>query len=362
MRLVRISHPEQELQRQTRTRTDTPTLCHMIIVEWGCRCKTRILSQITSTQAMFLEGGQRGTSSAPRARCLTRCPTSGGWCGSRTSGSLWWSQLWSTRTQFFVRNTGLSNQAQFNMDKYKWPLWTDNKDQIVSSPPSTFDRGIARLTGQSHITIIHPGQIWESPKSQRRFVPSPTMCDNIWRRSLASGQLWCTAVQVWGVQGHLWLCCGWCSSALAGSVLTSKRPWRTSDCTVCGWCRKCSSIYSSTSVFIIGLTQEWQDPHGFNFKVSPSTIISPCHTALHQRELKLERSTANAENRHQIKSHTFSTLPIFSRSFFRHHYQSKGKSCLPRHLFHSGEKKCLSLSQNGTELVWQHANNAGKRT
>lgn len=142
----------------------------------------------TSAKAVtlvFRAVDRRETSSAPRGLCRTPWSTSGGWCGSKTSGwSSWW-RLWGTKTRWgrwsrsvsmlttdtkthsdlkqnkmavyrnlmngwsnicmfvcrcCVKNTGPRKEAQFIMDWSKSPRWPVNKVLIVLSPASTSDR------------------------------------------------------------------------------------------------------------------------------------------------------------------------------------------------------------------------------
>lgn len=55
---------------------------------------------------------RRETSSAPRGLCRAPWPTSGGWCGSKTSGwSSWW-QPWGTKTRWGRRRCSVSKPLQ----------------------------------------------------------------------------------------------------------------------------------------------------------------------------------------------------------------------------------------------------------
>lgn len=149
---------------------------------------------------VFRVEDRRETSSAPRGLCRAPWPTSGGWCGSKTSGwSSWW-RLWGTNTRWgrrscsvskplqtlsaalrlpsgcwdrrrnpqwpatewninqqrfngwiikylylfacrcCVKNTGPQKEAQFIMEWCKWPRWAVNKAPITLSPALTSDR------------------------------------------------------------------------------------------------------------------------------------------------------------------------------------------------------------------------------
>lgn len=105
---------------------------------------------------VFRAVDQRETSSAPRGLCRTPWQTSGGWCGSKTSGwSSWW-RLWGTKTRWGRRSRSVSE------------LTTDTR---THSDPKQKKMAVNRnlMNWWSNICMcLHAGAVWKILAPRRR--------------------------------------------------------------------------------------------------------------------------------------------------------------------------------------------------
>lgn len=103
---------------------------------------------------LFRAVDQRETSSAPRGLCRTPWSTSGGWCGSKTSGwSSWW-RLWGTKTWWGKRSRSVSETPEPTVN-----LTKQNKMAVNRS----------LMNGWSNICMcLHAGAVWKILAPRRR--------------------------------------------------------------------------------------------------------------------------------------------------------------------------------------------------
>lgn len=99
---------------------------------------------------------RRETSSAPRGLCRTPWATSGGWCGSKTSGwSSWW-RLWGIKTRWGRRSRSVSK------------LTTDTR---IHSDPKQNKMAVNRnlMNESSSVCMcLHAGAVWKILAPGRR--------------------------------------------------------------------------------------------------------------------------------------------------------------------------------------------------